>query len=773
MKNIKLIIASILLLNLTGYLSFGQSYIPQYLQDPDDFITTKTTIFDSSGWFVINRDYNITTSEFVATKKSSLGLGADDNLVLVKATTDNFSFTNDENRYTHHKYQQQYKGLDVQFAQFFFHEKDGYLRYLSCKVAEGLNINIQPTLNEAQALAATITALGNSNQYIWLDSEYEQEYRLEKGDSSATYYPVGKLMICYIGDGRDYSASNFKLAWKYTIQSLQPVFTYETYVDANTGILLRSNSLMCNGSADLLYYGNKSITTDWRGAPHWNYRLKANLGGSNIHTKWATYNNGGSLKDHNLVSNITDGNDSWGNGDAVATTPHWAAVESHNYFWNNFAQSGIDNNWGELRIFANATHGEAISNAYWSIGNVDNNNNSKDYITVGNHNGTHLCAIDILGHEFAHGVNHSQADLQYQNESGALSESFSDIFGFMIEKYTQGGVISDWNLGEDALLVRRMNQPSLSPIPATGQPFRYQGPIWYNLAGCTPTKNNDYCGVHTNSGVQNYWFFLLSQGSTGAPDGTFNNFTVNGIGADAASRIAYYNLSYQLNQNSTYTDARNGSIWSSIFLYGNCSNEFKQTNNAWACVGIGNPITPLSISGPSIVYHFQNGSVLGSMPKNYTASGDIPNYNWIYTGPWAYNVTGAQNQTFSLASFNNSFVPANIQVNGSCECLSKKITFSCLDCNMQNGGGTIDNGHVALYPNPARDVIHVVADFPEANPNDPIIVTIIDMNGVYLFQQSYNEHLPESINVSNLLAGNYILVVHQGNNIQQLRFTKQ
>jgi hypothetical protein len=78
-----------------------------------------------------------------------------------------------------------------------------------------------------------------------------------------------------------------------------------------------------------------------------------------------------------------------------------------------------------------------------------------------------------------------------------------------------------------------------------------------------------------------------------------------------------------------------------------------------------------------------------------------------------------------------------------------------------------------IYPNPARDIIHVAVDFPEAEQNAPIIIKIIDMKGVYQFQQTYTNGLPESINISNLIAGNYILIAHQGNYFQQLRFTKQ
>jgi bacillolysin len=69
-----------------------------------------------------------------------------------------------------------------------------------------------------------------------------------------------------------------------------------------------------------------------------------------------------------------------------------------------------------------------------------------------------------------------------------------------------------------------------------------------------PTSGNDYGGVHYNSGVLNYWFYLLSQGGAGTND-KGNAFTVTGIGIDKAARIAY--LTEQLlSPTSNFASAR-------------------------------------------------------------------------------------------------------------------------------------------------------------------------------------------------------------------------
>ena len=111
---------------------------------------------------------------------------------------------------------------------------------------------------------------------------------------------------------------------------------------------------------------------------------------------------------------------------------------------------------------------------------------------------------DIMGHEFTHGVTQSEAGLIYNNESGALNESFSDIFGEMVESWAEG--ICDYLVGADRGAIRSFINPN-----TYGQPDTYLGTDWY-----TGTADNG--GVHTNSGVQNHWFYLVSEGGSGTND---------------------------------------------------------------------------------------------------------------------------------------------------------------------------------------------------------------------------------------------------------------
>jgi Zn-dependent metalloprotease len=118
------------------------------------------------------------------------------------------------------------------------------------------------------------------------------------------------------------------------------------------------------------------------------------------------------------------------------------------------------------------------------------------------------------------------------------------------------------------------------------QPDTYGGTYWVNTTSCTPTNNNDQCGVHTNSGVLNFWFYLLSQGGSGTND-ISNAYNVTALGIDKAAAIAYRTNTVYLTSTSNYANARTYAIQSAVDLYGAGSQEVISTTNAWYAVGVG------------------------------------------------------------------------------------------------------------------------------------------------------------------------------------------
>ncbi len=123
---------------------------------------------------------------------------------------------------------------------------------------------------------------------------------------------------------------------------------------------------------------------------------------------------------------------------------------------------------------------------------------------------------------------------------------------------------------------------------AEGQPDTYQGTNWVTVAGCTPSFTNDWCGVHTNSGVMNFWFFLLSDGGIGTNDNG-DAFNVTGIGIEDAADIVYRAESVYMTANTTFADARTNTIQSAEDIFGACSQAVESVTNAWFAVGVGYP----------------------------------------------------------------------------------------------------------------------------------------------------------------------------------------
>ena len=146
------------------------------------------------------------------------------------------------------------------------------------------------------------------------------------------------------------------------------------------------------------------------------------------------------------------------------------------------------------------------------VPNLDNAFFTGQYMVYGNgdRNFYPLTSIDVIGHELSHGLVSGTAGLEYKGHSGALNESFSDIMGTMFEFYmyeTHTNLLGekDWTVGEDL----GMTHPFLRSMenPNKGrQPDNYKGKHYLN-----PNSRTDYGGVHINSGITNYCFYLASQ----------------------------------------------------------------------------------------------------------------------------------------------------------------------------------------------------------------------------------------------------------------------
>lgn len=189
-------------------------------------------------------------------------------------------------------------------------------------------------------------------------------------------------------------------------------------------------------------------------------------------------------------------------------------------------------------------------------------------------------AIDIVAHEITHGVTDYTSDLIYQNESGALNESFSDIMGTAVEFFFQpqgdGMMRADYLCGEDIARGSSNGIRSLSSPIDRGHPDHYS--IRY-------TGTADGGGVHTNSGIPNHVFYLAIEGGTNRVSG----LSVEGVGA--ANRLQIETVFYRavtqlLPANATFAMARSATIQAARDLYGPGSAAERAMTQAWTAVGV-------------------------------------------------------------------------------------------------------------------------------------------------------------------------------------------
>ncbi|MDN3641019.1 M4 family metallopeptidase [Simiduia curdlanivorans] len=216
---------------------------------------------------------------------------------------------------------------------------------------------------------------------------------------------------------------------------------------------------------------------------------------------------------------------------------------------------------------------DSLYNAFWDGSEIVFT--PRDFTDIGGNYYPHslAAALDVTAHEWGHAISDRAVNLVYQRESGALNEAYSDWMGVAVE-FANGE--DNWTLGEGVETIRDLANPR-----AFNQPDTYKGTYWKatDTIAC-PTPDvcfNDYCGVHTNSGVPNKMFYLLANG------GTHNNVTVTGIGVDTAIKIATDALHNYWTANEDFIGARAG-MEAAAANYG--ADAAAQVALAWQAVGV-------------------------------------------------------------------------------------------------------------------------------------------------------------------------------------------
>ncbi|APQ78093.1 M4 family metallopeptidase [Clostridium botulinum] len=236
--------------------------------------------------------------------------------------------------------------------------------------------------------------------------------------------------------------------------------------------------------------------------------------------------------------------------------------KTYDYYKNKLNRNSIDNKGMNINGFVHV--GMNYGNAFWY--------GPYDGMFFGDGDGVYFSSLakslDVVGHELSHGVTNKESNLKYENESGALNESFSDIMGVAVEG-------KNFVLGEDCWVaggvMRDMEDPSRGGQPAHMKDYAF---TFY-----------DNGGVHTNSGIINHAAYLIADGieKTGAKNSK-----------DIMGKIFYTANCYKWDETTNFAKCRNDVVQVTKELYGENSNYVKIVEKAFDQVGItATPQLPL------------------------------------------------------------------------------------------------------------------------------------------------------------------------------------
>ncbi|MDI1356340.1 MAG: M4 family metallopeptidase [bacterium] len=470
--------------------------------------------------------------------------------------------------YTHIRYNVYQDGFQVMNKMIIAHCYGGKLLSLNGDLTDPQISSNSFVISESAALSAALNKV-NAAKYMWENKVEEELARQTLNQPDYTSFPKA-IKVVLEKDGKSFKA------YMFNIYAEQPMYRANVFVDATSGKILDEQNLLCTidvpGAAATKYSGSQTITCTQNGTV---YTLKEAVRGIGLGMETLNLNNGTNFGSSTSFTSASAAFTTTG-FDQAATDAHWGAEKTYDYYYTQHNRNSINNSGFKLTSYVH--YSTNWSNASWDglrMRYGDGNGSSYKVFTT----------LDICGHEITHGLTSNSANLNYSYESGALNESYSDIFGNSIENFARPSSWN-WKIGEDMTTsgngLRSMANPN-----ADGNPDTYLGANWYVGTG-------DNGGVHTNSGVSNFWYYLLVNGGSGTND-IGNAYSVTGIGFTKAAKIAFRALTVYYTPTTNYSTARNLSIQAATDLYGMCSNEVIQTINAWHAVGIGQKLNATGI----------------------------------------------------------------------------------------------------------------------------------------------------------------------------------
>ncbi|PEE39256.1 M4 family metallopeptidase [Bacillus pseudomycoides] len=461
--------------------------------------------------------------------------------------------------------QQVYEGTPVWGSTQLAHvSKDGSLKVLSGTVVPDLDkkekLKNKNKIEGKKAIAIAQQDLGLTPKY---EVEPSADLYVYQNGEDTTYAYVVKLNFLEPKPGNYYyfiEAESGKVLNKYnTIDHVngenQAPLKQENAKQEGKAVVKPVTGTNKVGTGKGVLGDTKSINTTLSGST---YYLQDNTRGATIFTYDAKNRStlpGTLWTDTDNVFNASR--------DAAAVDAHYYAGVTYDYYKNTFNRNSINDAGAPLK--STVHYGSNYNNAFW-------NGSQMVYGDGDGYTFTSLSGgLDVIGHELTHAVTEYSSNLIYQNESGALNEAVSDIFGTLVEYYDNRN--PDWEIGEDIYTPGQ----SGDSLRSMSDPTKYGDPDHYSKRY---TGSSDNGGVHTNSGIINKAAYLLANG------GTHYGVTVNGIGKEKVGAIYYRANTQYFTESTTFSQARAGLVQAAADLYGANSAEVTAVKQSYDAVGV-------------------------------------------------------------------------------------------------------------------------------------------------------------------------------------------
>lgn len=380
----------------------------------------------NNGTYLFDDENKIFVNDLFSTYKAEFGLGTYDEMELLndgEIVVDSTDTVNIGNVMT--RYRQKYKGYLVEGKSLSVHSKCGVALAVTGSVLPELDIVDTDLILEENALDTLLDSINAQYGYIWDNDSAEFDIKEETGDTNATNYPVGELVVVKkFGTTYEDVAENYMLCWKFYVSYYDTVTVDSVYVDTtfmsvhtDTPLLHRVAYINAHtGAVEALYdhgmassylanqwtwyYGYKTgEMVTYKRCPTCDYMLNDNV--NKIY---------GVLAYKNMNTYVKDNNNNWVEDDTkTAAQGHWAATRSHIYF---LIKHGANFNGVKIHYY-NYDLWARGSNAIWYENFGKNAISIRPDVKISGYPSS-AATLDIIGHEITHGLINQSSQVSFK-----------------------------------------------------------------------------------------------------------------------------------------------------------------------------------------------------------------------------------------------------------------------------------------------------------------------------------------------------------------------